>query len=296
MGYKFFYLAVLQDSSSPVNTIEIQHKVAEILLTDLFISRRRFGSFGVSNSRREVGGGWQLQRWRWWWCVPDVPKGSMGCGRSRHRSPSPAHHDGNDKENSSGGKQRGGKRQKLSDKTSAKSAAVKRDADVSNSTPTKTNNGKMGGAKTEWQMGGEKIKTDWQKGGAKTDSPAKQGGAKRQWQLEEAVDNQPETVVAVYRSSVPSSARASLNPPPGKYAHSNTAPPNGSLLNGSHKASSTPQDVEMRVSEAQEKSPLKERNSSGNAKPVHITNSQLEFFKMLDEKIEKGPDYDSDED
>ncbi|KAK7502557.1 hypothetical protein BaRGS_00006132, partial [Batillaria attramentaria] len=216
----------------------------------------------------------------------------MGCGRSRHRSPSPALQDGsNNKENSTNNKQQrgGGKRQKLADKTNAKSAGGKREADTSSSTPTKTTNGKTGGVKSDWQLGGERLRNDVQKGGVKTDSPAKEGGAKRQWQLEEAVDTPPETVMAVYRSSVPASARASLNSSPSKAASKPSSPPNGSLLNGSHHKTAPatmPQDVEMRM-EVPEKTSTKDRNSSGNAKPVHITNSQLEFFKMLDEKIEK---------
>lgn len=234
----------------------------------------------------------------------------MGCGRSRHRSPSPVLHDGNNKENtnSSSNKQRGGKRQKLADKDNLKSAGK---TDASNSTPTKTTNGKTasgGGVKADWQAGsGDKLKNDWSKGGGgTTDSPVrgestKETTPKRQWQLEEAVDSQPETVMAVFRSSVPASARASLNSAPSSArthnvsSFSTAAPPNGSLHNGSqYRAAATmPHDLEMQI-EVPEKATLKERNASSNAKPVHCTSSQLEFFKMLDEKIEKGPDYDSD--
>lgn len=88
----------------------------------------------------------------------------------------------------------------------------------------------MGGVKTEWQVGG-------------LQSDGKEGAAKRDWQLEEAVDTPPETVMAVYRSSVPASARSSLQASPVRSLP--TPNINGSLLNGAHKASPLSQDVEM---------------------------------------------------
>lgn len=114
----------------------------------------------------------------------------------------------------------------------------------------------MGGVKSDWQMGGDRVKNDLQGrgGGVKTDSPIKteakgEGTPKRHWQLEETIDSPSEVAVAVYRSSVPASARASLGSSPSKPAPiTTTTPPNGSLLNGSHRATTTmPQDVDMRM-------------------------------------------------
>ncbi|PVD21524.1 hypothetical protein C0Q70_17322 [Pomacea canaliculata] len=157
----------------------------------------------------------------------------MGCGRSRHSSPTltadALAFKGDNKEN-----RRGGKRQKLSDKNNSK-AAVKHE---SSATPTKTTNGKTGGAKGESVQKGGGSKQ--QGGGAKQQggrAKPEEAGARREWQLEEAI-------------SVPD-----------KTAHKD-------------RAASAP----------------------SNAKPVHVTSSQLEFFRMLDEKIEGGPDYISDDD
>ncbi|KAK7094972.1 uncharacterized protein [Littorina saxatilis] len=218
----------------------------------------------------------------------------MGCGRSRHRSPSlqpdkdksdatattnKEHGGSGAKETKRGSSGAGKKQAKQADKNVAKSVN-KREADVAFGSPKKSTNGKTG-----------EVKNDWQGGGA---SSKREGGVKRNWQLEEAVDNPPETVMAVYKSSVPASARASLSPAPKKNA-SNSFSSNGSLLNGgSHKTPATAQDIEMQM-EIQDKTSVpsgKEKSS----KPAHITSSQLEFFKMLDEKIEKGQDYSSDED
>lgn len=231
---------------------------------------------------------------------PDVWGRSMGCGRSRHRSPSlPA--DGTYREGGGDrkeGSKRGAKRLKLqTDK-----AVIKREAEGGRASPKKTTNGKTGSGEAE-------VKAD-SKGGA----TGREGGAKRQWQLEEAVDTPPETVMAVYKSSVPASARASLQPhsaalvahppPPGlgaahispahvSPAHISPAhSANGSLINGgSSKTASLVHDVD----ETGDRSARSNATAPPSGKPVHVTSSQLEFFKMLDEKIEGGPDYFPDD-
>ncbi|XP_076436579.1 uncharacterized protein LOC143276078 [Babylonia areolata] len=209
----------------------------------------------------------------------------MGCGRSRHRSPSlqPDKEKEmlkeNGKENGKENAKRAGKKHKQADKQAAK-AVIKREAEVSRNSPRKTTNGKTGEVNSDWPGGGATDKKD--------------SVSRRNWQLEEAIDTPPETVVAVYRSSVPASARASLKAPPLPEPTNNLSS-NGSLLNGgSQKAPAMAQEIEMQM-EIPDKTLGKEKSSPGNAKPVHITSSQLEFFKMLDEKIEKGADYNSDD-
>ncbi|XP_025113665.1 uncharacterized protein LOC112575825 isoform X2 [Pomacea canaliculata] len=222
----------------------------------------------------------------------------MGCGRSRHSSPTltadALAFKGDNKEN-----RRGGKRQKLSDKNNSK-AAVKHE---SSATPTKTTNGKTGGAKGESVQKGGGSKQ--QGGGAKQQggrAKPEEAGARREWQLEEAVEAS-ETVMAVYRSSVPASTRTSQQAAAAATAAvttstniitstTTTSSVNGSLINGAHHRP-TAQEISV-----PDKTAHKDRAASApsNAKPVHVTSSQLEFFRMLDEKIEGGPDYISDDD
>ena len=109
----------------------------------------------------------------------------------------------------------------------------KREATLAHNSPKRTTNGKTGDVKNEWQGGGATTR--------------RAVPAKRDWQLEEPVDTPPDTVLAVYRSSVPASARASLGPAPNKNS-SNSISPNGSLLNGgSHKAPAVAHEIEMQM-------------------------------------------------
>ena len=112
----------------------------------------------------------------------------------------------------------------------------KREAEAARLSPRKTTNGKTG------EVGGKGERT----GGGATDK--KDSMAKRNWQLEEAIDTPPETALAVYRSSVPASARASLRTAP-NLESSNSLSSNGSLLNGggSQKAPAGAHDIEMQM-------------------------------------------------
>ncbi|KAL8612192.1 hypothetical protein ACOMHN_018481 [Nucella lapillus] len=221
----------------------------------------------------------------------------MGCGRSRHRSPSlqpdgphkdkdnpkDSHKDhSSGKENGKDGR-RAGKKHKQADRQTGK-AAIKREPEVARNSPRKATNGKTGEVAGDWPVGGATDKKD--------------SANRRNWQLEEAIDTPPETVVAVYRSSVPASARASLKATPPQDSSTNSFSSNGSLLNGGESQNASAamaQEIEMQM-EITDKTLCKDSKSlPGNAKPVHITSSQLEFFRMLDDKIEKGADYSSDD-
>ncbi|XP_059147992.1 uncharacterized protein LOC131935553, partial [Physella acuta] len=48
---------------------------------------------------------------------------------------------------------------------------------------------------------------------------------------------------------------------------------------------------EMSKPETQSKTSMRDFKSLTASKIIHVTSSQIEFFKMLDEKIEKGAEY-----
>ncbi|KAK3785720.1 hypothetical protein RRG08_055551 [Elysia crispata] len=67
-------------------------------------------------------------------------------------------------------------------------------------------------------------------------------------------------------------------------------------LNGGNKAQSKPYLLEVpneipSTNNYQTKTGMKDFKSLTASKIVHVTKSQIEFFKMLDEKIERGEDY-----
>ncbi|GFS18192.1 hypothetical protein ElyMa_001515100 [Elysia marginata] len=84
--------------------------------------------------------------------------------------------------------------------------------------------------------------------------------------------------------------------PPASATGSNAAGDAGDRLNGSNRAQNRPYLLEVpneipSSNNSQSKTTMKDFKSLTASKIVHVTKSQIEFFKMLDEKIEKGPDY-----
>ncbi|XP_076455302.1 uncharacterized protein LOC143289930 [Babylonia areolata] len=193
----------------------------------------------------------------------------MGCGRSRPRSPS---------ESREGGAEACDGDNKDKEKDKRGGAAKEKKG------PAKDRRGGKPGTGDSTTNGGTgDVKGNAARGGA---AGRKQGVSGRDRQSGEPMGS-PSGAAEVGGASK-SPGRVALGKKPSSPSRLQG---NFSLLNGgsSSKAGSK---MDARAPTTADRV----QTHASPVKPFHVTNSQQEFFKMLDEKIEKGPDYETDDD